>query len=425
LEPIKKKQLGVVAVAVFFFPLSALSHPVHERFFSALMPPFHTLLSVLSALVIGYGMWRYRLFAITQSEILRQVVRSLVDPLFLVGKSGIIEHANPSALSLLGYSEECLLRKSFDSIFRLEPGLSFPDKEQGMLVTLDHRSIPVLVSTSPVFNASEMVGSIILCKNISDLIQAQKDREAMQEQLIHSAKLASVGTLSAGIAHELNNPLTAIKGFAEVIVSISTEPQIRERASRILDGSIRMKAITDGLKTFARKSSKRNWRAFDIVQSVRDTLTLFEPRFLQDGITIHLDVECPSIEIIGDGNQLQGVIENLLTNSRDAFSDLKDDRKKIISITVSVRGGMEVCICFQDNAGGMTDETRQRLFEPFFTTKGAGHGTGLGMAIALSTVKEHRGTMMVSSRWGEGSVFTITLPLPGAMAGMDPEEKAA
>ncbi len=227
------------------------------------------------------------------------------------------------------------------------------------------------------------------------------------ELLTHMERLSSLGAMAAGMAHELNNPLTVIRGNIEIFSVLPVE-KIRTRIDGIIQQIDRMTDIIDHLRNFSRKEKKADWIIQHISKPVNNSIILHRHNIRSKGIEIRVNVD-EDCYVFGGEGQLESVFQNLIGNSCDAFDDHKVEQKRIW-FDINVSGDL-VVIIYRDNAGGMSHEVMGRIFEPFYTTKVIGSGTGLGMAIAYGTVHEHRGTMSVDSVKGHGTVFTIELPL--------------
>lgn len=260
----------------------------------------------------------------------------------------------------------------------------------------------------------------VLNEDIESLKSTLREKDELlntaQLQLAQASKLTTLGTLGAGVAHELNNPLTIISGEAEEIL-YTIETGSREdamttiSAQRIRQAADRMRLIVDHIRRCIRKDEDTPWERVDITQLVRDSLIILDSQLKNRGIAITLDLGDQLPAVWGHPVKLDSVIQNLLTNARDAFETITDQREKKVSIMTSCRAGKTIVISVRDNAAGMTDEVKARIFELFFTTKKLGDGMGLGLAMCSGYIKEHRGSIEVQSKKDEGTVFTIKLPI--------------
>ncbi|WP_028584570.1 two-component system sensor histidine kinase NtrB [Desulfogranum mediterraneum] len=240
------------------------------------------------------------------------------------------------------------------------------------------------------------------------------DKE-FQAQFYQAEKMATVGTLAAGVAHEINNPLTAISGFAEGlkrrISRLEDHPDkelladFSEYTEIILKECGRCRDIVQTLLSFSRPVAASQ-RPVDLNRCIRDTLFILKHHFKgQQQITLKTDLEEQLPHIIGDESQLKQVIINLLTNAVDAT---RGGGTIVVQTCSGDRGS--VVLVVEDNGDGIAPEMVDKLFEPFFTTKPVGQGVGIGLSTCYSIVKNHRGEISVESTLGEGTSFLVTLP---------------
>jgi PAS domain S-box-containing protein len=261
----------------------------------------------------------------------------------------------------------------------------------------------------------ESVGTIIegniycFSRDRTALKQMEDKQASMQAELAHAARLASLGTLSAGIAHELNNPLTAVIGFAEMILASPRDAgAVTARAERIKAAAGRMQTIVDHILTFSSKAPPKKRHPLDINRTIRDSLLVLEGLLEIQGIILTVDQSDDLPPVCGDPHQLLSVFHNLLVNAIEAF-DPQHTGDRWIRVTTS-RCETGVKIVVEDNARGMTQEVARRAFEPFFTTKEVGRGTGLGLSVTHGVIQDHDGSISLSSSEGQGARFEIVLP---------------
>jgi signal transduction histidine kinase len=234
-----------------------------------------------------------------------------------------------------------------------------------------------------------------------------------QAQLIQSGKLAAVGTLAAGVAHELNQPLMIIRGYAQELLRDRriADEEVRNDLWRIEAQTNRMAAIINHLRDFSRESKGRR-QITDLNRMVQDTLAFLEQQLRAGNITVtqELYAALPAVRV--DPLRIEQVLLNLITNARDAM-----EKAGVGSITVRTERTQDsrVALSVTDTGPGIPDEIRTRIFDPFFTTKEVGKGTGLGLSICHGIVEEHGGELMMESPAidGKGARFTIVLPQAG------------
>jgi signal transduction histidine kinase/DNA-binding response OmpR family regulator len=239
------------------------------------------------------------------------------------------------------------------------------------------------------------------------LEEAYRRLEEAQRQLIQTEKLAAIGQLAAGVAHEINNPLTGILGFAQLLIQEEgLTPQQREDLESIYKQSQRCRTIIQNLLQFSHRKEPK-MEDIDMAPLVETTLKLVQYDFKTSGIELAVDVPSGLPPIHGDPNQLQQVFLNLLTNARQALEPKKAGGK--ISISAVAREGW-VVLEFSDNGTGIPQEHLGKIFDPFFTTKPVGKGTGLGLSISYGIIQQHQGKIRAESAPGKGSTFVIELP---------------
>ncbi len=229
----------------------------------------------------------------------------------------------------------------------------------------------------------------------------------LQQNLVQSEKLSAIGEIVAGVAHELNNPLTGILGYAQLLMSSKVEPTIHTRLEHITMEAERCRRIVQNLLSFARHyESEKAVRCVNDILS--DTLALREYQIRIDGIELELDFDPNVPNIVADAHELQRVFLNLVNNAQQALASV-ENRTKRLAIRTSFADGF-VQIVFEDNGPGVPAAIQSKVFDPFFTTKGVGEGTGLGLSVSYGVIRDHGGRISLSSKEGEGAIFTILLP---------------
>jgi two-component system NtrC family sensor kinase len=233
-----------------------------------------------------------------------------------------------------------------------------------------------------------------------------------QEQLINAEKLASLGRMAAGVAHEMNSPLTGIMTFAHLMLK-RMPPENKEDAEDIkviIEQTERCSRIVKGLLGFSRRTVSEK-ALFDINILIENTLSMVrnQARFYNIDFDIQLDRSLPEINM--DPNEIQQVFLNLLINAADAM----EEKGKIViaSRFIEEDKGKFIELEFTDTGPGIPEDMHSKIFEPFFTTKPAGKGTGLGLAVSYGIIKKHDGDILVKSEHGKGASFFIRLPYTG------------
>ena len=232
-----------------------------------------------------------------------------------------------------------------------------------------------------------------------------QDRE-LRLRLMESDRLAAVGELVAGVAHEVNNPLSSISAFAQLLLRETTlTPSQRESIDVIRTETTRASQVVKDLLAFARRSEPRR-EPLDINGVVSRTIRMRQYQFAEAGVRVETELEDDLPSVLGDARQLQQVCLNLLTNAVQAMAPVGGGELRVR--TSAVDGAVRLDVI--DGGTGIPPEVRARIFEPFFTTKSEGEGTGLGLSVSYGIVSEHGGTIEVVETSSAGTVFRVTLP---------------
>ena len=241
----------------------------------------------------------------------------------------------------------------------------------------------------------------------SELEKTVSTLKNTQAQLVQSEKLSAVGQFVAGVAHELNNPLTTVIGFADVLSSEETNEKNRRHLDLVVKSAHRCHKIVHSLLSFARQHAPER-RIVQVNALVDDVIDIMAYDLRTSNITIVKEFgdELPSL--LADAHQLQQVFVNILSNARQAIEPFRRDGKIIVR-TRSV-GGL-IRIELEDNGPGIRAESLTKIFDPFFTTKPVGKGTGLGLSLSYGIIQEHGGKITVQSEVGHGAMFIIELPI--------------
>ena len=240
---------------------------------------------------------------------------------------------------------------------------------------------------------------------------------ASEAHLRQAQKMESMGTLASGVAHEINNPIMGITGYADLIgMKGGTDPEVRKYAHEITREAKRIHRIVTNLLCFARHEKSVNPRPVGLHEIVEATLSLVRMVVVRD--QIHLEVEIPAAlpKVLCRSPQIQQVVMNLLTNARDALNSRypESHENKVIRVAAAPHlneEGSWVRLTVEDHGGGLPAAVRDRMFDPFYTTKAEGKGTGLGLSITYGIIKDHGGKIEVASEEGEWTRFHVDLPV--------------
>jgi two-component system, NtrC family, sensor kinase len=340
------------------------------------------------------------------------ILESLNDGLLVVDLEDRVVRWNTQLEDLFGLSREDVQGRRLDTLF--EPAFAESlraarrDAPSGAMLfrvplTSSHRDgarrLLVNVATAPLRTpAGDIAGTIIIVEDITSRVQ-------LEEQLQISEKMASIGLLAAGVAHEVNTPLTGISSYTQMLLDNADPDDPRTKLlEKIERQTFRAAKIVNGLLNLARPTQIETGPV-DLNAVVNDVLSLLEHQFRNARIQVRKELTSPSPLVEGIEYKLQQVLLNLFLNARDAMP-----RGGWLSIASRQEAGRAV-IEVSDTGSGIRAEHLSRIYDPFFTTKAIGKGTGLGLSITYGIVQEHGGTIACESALGQGTRFTLTLPL--------------
>jgi signal transduction histidine kinase/ActR/RegA family two-component response regulator len=240
----------------------------------------------------------------------------------------------------------------------------------------------------------------------TQLQQTVHTLKTTQQQLVQSEKLSAVGEFVAGIAHELNNPLAAVMGFAELLKGADVEEKHRRHLELIFKSARRCQKIVQSLLSFARRHQPER-KPVSVNKLIEDVLEIVAYQLRSSNVEVACRLAPRLPLVLADGHQIQQVLLNLINNGRQAIEAHQPAGQIIISTQAK---DDTIRVVIQDNGPGIAPENLSRIFDPFFTTKEVGKGTGLGLSLCYGLIKEHGGNIAVASQPGHGATFTIELP---------------
>lgn len=351
-----------------------------------------------------------------QSPLFKQIYRSqkwwqniidaITDYLFVIDDQYRILRTNKAFAGLFGREPADIIMKPYYDLFALqEPHewcIILKSREAVCPRSLERKigDTFYLISCFPIFYDEHEAVVYIL----KDITETRK----LKDQIYHRDRLSSLGTLTSGVAHEINNPLTGIIGYTEMLLMKDAAEPERKYLKNIYDSAIRCKRIVENMLAFSRQKTAQ--KSLENINDIIDkTIELHEYWLRNINVEIVKKYDLlPPISV--DRQQMQQVILNLLINAEHAVSD--SSLTGIIECaTTHDQENRRVIISVTDNGAGIPDDILPKIFDPFFTTKPVNVGTGLGLSTAHGIVAEQGGTIEASSRPGKGTTFTITLPL--------------
>jgi two-component system NtrC family sensor kinase len=261
--------------------------------------------------------------------------------------------------------------------------------------------------------ASQVAIAIDNVKLYQDLEQKVTELRRLQGQLIQTEKLSAIGELVSGVAHEINNPLTSVVGFTQLLLETTENPRDREFLEKIFSEAMSCSEIIRNLLTFARRHPAE--KSFNNINDiVRKALELKRYQLETDGVEVieNLSDSIPPVWV--DPHQMQQVFFNIVHNAHQALLEKKKLNTSSLRLAIAseIRNGL-VSISFHDTGPGILPDVLPKVFEPFFTTKEVGVGTGLGLSISYGIIKEHGGEILIENLFGEGVTFIVTFPING------------
>lgn len=354
-----------------------------------------------------------------QEEFQRHLLESFPDLILVIDTEERYSFVSSRARDLLGYEREMWLGKKIDSIQEQSPELvdlcrsvlsgkrMFGFCEYGAR----HRNgtwCTMRASASPLYGTGKETPNGVVV-SVRDITVEKK----MEQQVIQSERLAAMGQMIGGFAHELNNPLTGILGLSEMLQEAQVAENVKKQLGMIHTQARRAAEIVQNLVFYSRPPAPGKSRV-NLSELVQRSLHLQAYSLRKNNITVDFQPDDSLPSIAGDPNQLVQVFWNLIVNAEQAIREVKE--KGTLRIRLG-RGDNSVWAVFQDDGPGIPLENLPNIFDPFYTTKRPGRGTGLGLSICKAVLKEHGGNVEASSVPGAGAIFTVTLPLEaGAVA---------
>ena len=387
------------------------------------------LASAANRMLDGFKVARTSLI---ERDFVQTVFSSVKEAIVVVSSNGKILLHNQAWISMIGAADPEEAFRSLSGTLHVDTrsgdSLSEERSYRGIWISADGMTRHLLASQAPLVGGfGGQAATVIALADISQLHQAEEEKALAEARLAQSAKLASLGEMGVGIAHELNNPLTGIKGFAEIILNMpDTNAKAREYLKTIIKASDRMRKIIDHIRKFGRTSRPDEMEVCDLRRIIEDAFIIQESQFAAHNIKVTLNLSDSALPLVGDPSQLESVFHNLLSNSRDAFKSSPESGHKSIEILARAdTDHQQSIVTISDNAGGIPPEVRAKIFDPFFTTKHVGVGTGLGLSIALGATKRHEGTIELKANTPGRAVFEVRLPYKAELsAGLLAKEAA-
>jgi two-component system NtrC family sensor kinase len=405
---IKLLVIGTILMFLIGFILSSLMPYIFNvRYF----PDLGAEIAVIQLIFVYNALIKYQPLSIQVRDIADEIFSSVKDGVIILDEYGIVTQLNPSAQAILSLDLEN------EEIFKIEtllPGFELNSNYYNTSF-LTYNGANVTVSQSDLKTSSNQFGRIVIIKDVTEHIRTEKDKYEMQKRLFQASKLADIGELAAGVAHEINNPLMIMTGELSNITKFSsgsiTGNSLVSLALNRIDQSIdKMSSIVKGLNIYAR-SDVDSIEPIVVDDLIKTSLDFVRSLYIKSDIDVKLFLNAGDTHVIANHRMLEQVIINLLTNAKDALGDCDDPTISIKTYRINDRLFIEVV----DNGRGIAEKEIDKIFDSFYTTKDIGEGTGLGLYIAYSIIKSFNGEITVHSELGKGSVFKIQLPRGGTI----------
>ena len=350
---------------------------------------------------------------------LANLVDSSPDAIMSTDKEGMFTLFSKGAEKLFGYSAQEIIGKSTSDYYQggteetkkimrvLREKKQITDYETTFLAK-NGTAVPISLSASLLLNENDDVeGTLGIGKDITERKRIEKEQKNIQDQLAQSEKLSALGEFISGIAHEINNPLTGILGFSQLLLDSDCNSTTKKDVEKIHTEAMRCVEIVNNLLSFAREQKPE--RCYVNVNSVVESaLNLKTYQLKVDGVEIVKKLSELLPKTMADPHQLEQVFLNIITNAHQAMIYVKEKR----CLTIQTETDEDIIrIKITDTGPGIPPEHLKRIFEPFYTTKEVGQGTGLGLSLSYGFIQEHAGSIYATSKLGEGATFVIELPI--------------
>lgn len=357
------------------------------------------------------------------NSFLNNIIMSSADGIAVIDTEGKIVIFNEGAERILGYSAQEVignpdaLSKIYspelarDIMRRLRSNESGPPgKLSSARITLlnkNNEEVPVNFSAAIIKKDDREIGSVGIFSDLRERLRIRRELEDARMQLMQAEKIASLGRLAAGVAHEINNPLSGILIYADMLMKdLPGNPQWSEDLQQVIDQTLRCKQIVNRLLEFSRQSVGQKV-LFEVNKIINRSVEMLAHQAIFHDVAFALNLQQDIPMMTGDPGQLQQVFINLMINAASAMNG-----KGKITITSKLDQTSEkVILQFLDTGPGIPSDVINKVFEPFFTTKGPGEGTGLGLSVVYGIIQQHGGSIEVKNLPPAGALFTVVLPL--------------
>ncbi len=360
---------------------------------------------------------------VEDADILRTVLFNFPDMIHSVDDNGQIVYANRASERMLGYTVEELMEMNVRQIYADE---ILPEVEKGFASLKRHGEkrvesllkdrngvrIPVEIRSFSIYDDE---GNFL---HTFSILRDLRNIKELQQSLIHASRLAAIGELASGVAHDVNNPLMVIQMSNQMLADVLADcmqkgaraddlNELAELSDSIKKASETIQKITDHLRSFSRKVGQQ-YTVIDMKQVLMDSLFICSYRISNSSVVVDDQTGNGPYPAIGSANQMEQVVVNLISNACDAMAEQAGEKRMTLAVSSVERDGSLYWRCdVRDTGPGIPDDVRDRIFESFFTTKPDGKGTGLGLSIARGIVRHHKGMLEMETEQGKGTTFSL------------------
>jgi PAS domain S-box-containing protein len=404
---------------------------VIECFSRNMLAPDHDMLQLFTTIGSEIGQLIERKRIEEERERLAKEIRLLLEStgegIYGLDREGRCTFMNKSAAAMLGgQPNEMLGRNLHALVHHTRPdGSAYPLAEcqiyratqtgqscsidTEMFWRQDGTAFPVAYTSYPILEEQALKGAVVTFTDLTERKRVEAELQRQREALYQTEKLSAMGVLLAGVAHELNNPLSVIVGYTELLRNLRLGEPLTERVEKVAQAANRCARIVRSFLALARQHPPER-HTVHLNQVVKEAIELLSYPLRVDGVEVHLELADDLPVLWADPNQLHQVVVNLVSNAQHALRDSLPPRRVAMS-TYYASAQSQVCFAVADTGPGIPPELQARIFEPFFTTKPSGQGTGLGLPLCRGIIEGHGGTIRVESAPGQGTRFVVELPI--------------
>ncbi len=351
---------------------------------------------------------------------LENIMASSINAIVTTDPKGYITYSNRAFRELVGLRGHQIIGKHISIYYKdgIDQARQIMNKlkEFGRIrdyefdMRVEDKIIPIRTSDTLLYDDyGEIVGTMGVFQDITARKKLSEKLSATQAELIQAVKIRALGDLVTGVAHEINNPLMASDTFLHLLGNeTGNNPESKKRIKLLKECNLRIQNIVKKLKEFSRQS-KFEFTAMDVNDAILSVLAITRQQLLNQGIEVGLGLSENLPRVLGDKNQIEQVLLNIISNARDAMEGCS---QKVLAIQTDLsQKGQQVEIRVSDTGIGMTTEEIEQIFNPFFTTKDSDKGIGLGLSISYRIIDAHQGKIEVNSELNKGTIFIVSLPV--------------